>query len=51
VLLIGLIPGLGAVWAIALVTAVCSGEVVADLIAANPDALRFRGATAGEPGG
>jgi len=35
VLLIGLIPGIGAVWTMALVTAVCSGEIVADLVAAN----------------
>jgi low temperature requirement protein LtrA len=35
VLLIGLIPGIGAVWTMALVTAVCSGEIVADLAAAN----------------
>ena len=35
VLLIGLVPGLGAVWTMALVTAVCSGEIVADLVAAN----------------
>lgn len=34
-LLIGLIPGVGAVWTMALVTAVCSGEIVADLVAAN----------------
>ena len=34
-LLIGLIPGIGAVWTMALVTAVCSGEIVADLVAAN----------------
>jgi len=33
VLLIGLIPGIGAVWTMALVTAVCSGEIVADLVA------------------
>ncbi len=35
VLLIGLIPGIGAVWTMALVTAVCSGEIVADLVATN----------------
>jgi len=29
ILLIGLVPGLGAVWTMALVTAVCSGEIVA----------------------
>lgn len=35
VLVIGLIPGIGAVWTMVLVTAVCSGEIVADLVAAN----------------
>jgi len=35
VLLIGIIPGVGAVWTMVLVTAVCSGEIVADLVAAN----------------
>ncbi len=34
-LLVGLIPGLGAAWTMVLVTAVCSGEIVADLVAAN----------------
>ncbi|MEN8114699.1 MAG: low temperature requirement protein A [Actinomycetota bacterium] len=37
VLVIGLIPGLNAVWTMVLVALVCTGEVVADLIAANPD--------------
>jgi low temperature requirement protein LtrA len=40
VLAIGLIPGLPAAWAMALVTLVCTAEVVADLIVANPEALR-----------
>jgi low temperature requirement protein LtrA len=40
VLLVGLIPGLGAVWTMILVTAVCSAQVVVDLIAANPDVIR-----------
>lgn len=40
VLAVGLIPGLGPAWAMVLVTAVCSAEVVADLVAANPAALR-----------
>jgi low temperature requirement protein LtrA len=35
VLLIGLIPGIGAVWTMALVTAVCTGEIVADFVGAN----------------
>ncbi|MEA3502661.1 MAG: low temperature requirement protein A [Actinomycetota bacterium] len=35
VLLVGVVPGIGAVGAMALVTAVCSGEIVADLVAAN----------------
>lgn len=35
VLLVGVVPGIGAVWTMALVTAVCSGEIVADLVAAN----------------
>jgi len=34
-LLVGLIPGIGAAWTMVLVTAVCSGEIVADLVAAN----------------
>jgi low temperature requirement protein LtrA len=42
VLMIGFIPGLSAVWAMPLVTAVCTGEVIADLAAANPDMLRSR---------
>ena len=42
VLMIGLVPGLSAVWAMPLVTAVCTGEVIADLVAANPDMLRSR---------
>ncbi|MGB5380484.1 MAG: low temperature requirement protein A [Acidimicrobiia bacterium] len=37
VLIIGLIPGLGAVWTMALVTAVCTAEVLVDLFAANPE--------------
>ncbi|MEN8235710.1 MAG: low temperature requirement protein A [Actinomycetota bacterium] len=37
VLIIGLIPGLGAVWTMALVVLVCTGEVITDLVAANPD--------------
>ena len=36
-LIIGLIPGLGAVWTMALVTAVCTAEVLVDLFAANPE--------------
>jgi low temperature requirement protein LtrA len=39
VLVIGLIPGLGAVWTMVLVTAVCTGEVLSDLFAANPEFL------------
>jgi len=39
VLVIGLVPGLGAVWTMVLVTAVCTGEVMADLFAANPEFL------------
>ena len=35
VLLIGLIPGIGAVWTMALVTAVGTGEIIADLVVAN----------------
>lgn len=35
VLLIGLVPGIGAVWTMALVTAVCTCEIIADLVAAN----------------
>jgi low temperature requirement protein LtrA len=34
-LLVGLLPGIGAAWTMVLVTAVCSGEIVADLVAAN----------------
>lgn len=34
-LVVGLIPGIGPVWTMALVTAVCSGEIIADLAAAN----------------
>ncbi len=33
--LIGLVPGIGAVWTMALVATVCSGEIIADLVAAN----------------
>lgn len=40
VLAIGLIPQLPAAWAMPLVTLVCTAEVVADLAAANPDAIR-----------
>ena len=40
VLLIGVIPGLGAVWTMILVTAACSAEVVADLLVANPETMR-----------
>ena len=40
VLAIGALPGLGAAWTMVLVTAVCSAEVVADLVAANPAAIR-----------
>ena len=36
VLVVGLFPGLSAAWTMVLVTAVCSAEVVADIIAANP---------------
>jgi low temperature requirement protein LtrA len=39
VLVIGLIPGLSAVWTMVLVTAVCTVEVLADLFAANPEIL------------
>jgi low temperature requirement protein LtrA len=39
VLIIGLIPGLGAVWTMVLVAAVCTGEVLADLLAANPEII------------
>lgn len=39
VLIIGLIPGLGAVWTMVLVTAVCTAEVLADLFAANPEII------------
>jgi low temperature requirement protein LtrA len=39
VLIIGLIPGLGAAWTMVLVTAVCTGEVLADLFAANPEII------------
>ena len=39
VLVIGLIPGLSAVWTMVLVTAVCTGEVLSDLFAANPEFL------------
>ncbi len=39
VLVIGLIPGLSAVWTMVLVTAVCTAEVLADLFAANPEIL------------
>ncbi len=35
VLLIGLVPGIGAVWTMALVTAVCTGEIIADFVGAN----------------
>ena len=38
-LIIGLIPGLGAVWTMALVTAVCTAEVLVDLFAANPEII------------
>jgi low temperature requirement protein LtrA len=38
-LIIGLIPGLNAVWAMVLVTAVCTAEVLSDLFAANPEIL------------
>ncbi len=34
-IVVGLIPGIGPVWTMALVTAVCSGEIIADLAAAN----------------
>jgi low temperature requirement protein LtrA len=37
VLLVGLIPGLSAVWAMALVALICTAEIIADLVAANPD--------------
>ena len=40
VLAIGAFPGLGAAWTMVLVTGVCSAEVVADLVAANPAAIR-----------
>ena len=40
VLLIGLIPGLDAVWAMVIVTAICTGEVLSDLFAANPEFLK-----------
>ena len=40
VLGIGLFPGIGAAWTMVLVTAVCSAEIVADLVAANPAAIR-----------
>ncbi len=40
VLAIGLIPGLPASWTMACVTLMCTAEVVADLAAANPTALR-----------
>ena len=39
VLVIGLIPGLSAVWTMVLVTAVCTAEVLSDLFAANPEFL------------
>lgn len=39
VLVLGLIPGLGAAWTMVLVTAVCTGEVLADLFAANPEII------------
>ena len=39
VLVVGLIPGLGAVWTMVFVTAVCTGEVLSDLFAANPEFL------------
>ena len=39
VLIIGLIPGLGAVWTMALVTAACTAEVLVDLFAANPEII------------
>lgn len=51
VLLIGVIPGIGAVWTMALVTAVCTGEIVADLAAANPGVLQSGRATVGESSG
>ena len=34
-IVVGIIPGIGPVWTMALVTAVCSGEIIADLAAAN----------------
>ena len=40
VLAIGVFSGLGAAWTMVLVTTVCSAEVVADLVAANPAAIR-----------
>ena len=40
VLAIGLFSSLGAVWTMVLVTAVCSAEVIADLVAANPVEIR-----------
>jgi len=43
VLAIGVLPGLGAAWTMVLVTAVCSVEVVTDLVAANPAAIRSAG--------
>ena len=39
VLRVGLCPGLDAVWAMVLVTAICTGEVLSDLFAANPEFL------------
>ena len=39
VLIIGLIPGLGAAWTMVLATAVCTGEVLADLFAANHEII------------
>ena len=51
VLVIGLVPGIGAVWTMALVTAVCTGEIVADLAAANPGVLRRDAVTVGESNG
>ncbi len=51
VLLVGLVPGIGAAWTMALVTAICTGEIVADLAAANPGVLRRDAATVGESSG
>ncbi|HIE20990.1 MAG TPA: low temperature requirement protein A [Acidimicrobiia bacterium] len=55
VLALGLIPNLGVVWTLGLVTAIATAEVVAGLVAANPAGLRaalaaFRGSGENESG-